>query len=64
MDWKKVGSHLANWAFGVVKNEVDSVLRESDDLIKLGDKLGIPWVPGEPLDEYRKKVIAARDAKR
>lgn len=34
---------------------------EKAQLIAMGDALGIEYVPGEYLDEYREKVVKARD---
>lgn len=64
IDWPSVGKQLVDLAIGYVKEEVAAVANDMAELRALGGKLGVPFVPGEDFGEYRKRVVAARDAKK
>ncbi|TXH50446.1 MAG: hypothetical protein E6Q97_20450 [Desulfurellales bacterium] len=64
IDWKGFGHSLLKWAVNLAAEEVADVRNDVVELKRVGKELGVQHIPGEDLNEYRKRVIAARDAKR
>lgn len=59
----QIGKGILNFGLTYVKSSLQQANQDHEDLVQLGTKLGVQYVPGEDLSAYRAKVIAARDAK-
>lgn len=64
INWRALGEFVVTKAVELLQNEVQTIASEMAELRALGDKLGVPYVPGENVEEYRKRVVAARDGRK
>ena len=58
-----IGRGVLKLGVDYLKSELEQTYNDMANLDALGKQLGIPRVPGEDLQAYRAKVIAARDKK-
>lgn len=58
---KEVVHHVLMVLAGELDNLLRQRIQDRDALVEMGNRVGHPYVPGEDLRAYRRRIVALRD---